>query len=65
MTEEWTECFAWLPVRSTWSNKLIWFKKYHLYKYQYIKLGKPACYKLMYTQKEFLMMLLRNEKEIY
>jgi len=65
VTEEWTERYAWLPVRSTWSKKIIWFKKYHLYRYVYLKLGKKAHWDLVYTQKEYLMMILRNEKEIY
>ena len=25
---EWNEHYAWWPVRSSWSKKRIWFKKY-------------------------------------
>lgn len=63
--EKWEEKFAWYPVRSSWSGKRIWFKKYHLYEYQYMKLGRTARHRFLYTQNEYLMMILRHEEKIY
>lgn len=65
MSEQWIEHFAWFPVRSTWSKKIIWFKRYHAFEYEFINMKKKCKNRFVYTQAEYLMMILRHEEEIY
>lgn len=58
------ERFAWWPVRSTFSNKRIWLKKYielHIY---FDQMGKPpvkgSSWNLIYTQAEYTLYLLKK-----
>lgn len=60
------ERFAWWPVCSTFSNKRIWLKKYielHIY---YDQMGRPplkgASWNLIYTEKEYMIYLLKKGK---
>ena len=64
--EEPFEKFAWFPVRSSFSNKRIWLKKYielHLY---FDGTGRPPIQGrsliLRYTQNEYLLYLLKKGK---
>lgn len=61
---EWQERYAWLPVRSSWSKKRIWFKKYWEGDIYYDAMGRPpikaSSWKLIYTENEYLLMLLRE-----
>jgi hypothetical protein len=65
---EWSQRFAWLPARSSWSKKLIWFKKYHVGEIFYDAMGRPPIkeksWKLTYTENEYLMYLLKKDNEI-
>lgn len=63
--QQWYDRFAWLPVRSTWSGKLIWFKKYYAYEYSFIKNNKTDKNRFIYTKSEYLLTILRNEEQIY
>ena len=62
---EWTEHYAWRPVRSSYSKKRIWLKKYWKGEIFYDAMGRPPIkersWKLIYTQNEYLMMLLRED----
>ena len=65
-----TEKFAWWPVRSSWSKQLIWFKKYVELECFHDEAGKPPLknisWKWIYTENEYLLMLLRrDETKIY
>lgn len=65
-----TEKFAWWPVRSTWSKKLIWLKRYVEVECFYDESGRPPIHgyswKWIYTEDEYLLMLLRkDETKIY
>jgi hypothetical protein len=61
---EWEERFAYWPVRSSWSKKLIWFKKYWHGQIYFDAMGRPPIkdqsWKLIYTENEYLLMLLRE-----
>jgi len=64
------EKFAWWPVRSSFSKKLIWFKKYVLLEITYDDMGRPPIkersWKLIYTQKEYILYLLKkDERKVY
>jgi hypothetical protein len=63
---EWTERYAWWPVRSSWSKKLIWFKKYHQGEIYYDAMGRPpikeSSWKLIYSANEYLMYQIRNSE---
>lgn len=63
---EWTERFAYWPVRSSYSKKLIWWKKYWVGDIYYDAMGRPPIkersWKLVYTKNEYLMMLLRKDE---
>jgi hypothetical protein len=63
---EWSEKFALWPVRSSWSKKRIWLKKYWAGEIFYDAMGRPPIkersWKLIYTQNEYLLMLLREDK---
>ena len=66
-----TEKFAWWPVRSTWSKKRIWLKKYVqmdcYYDGDFSSPIRSNTWTFNYTQNEYLMLLLRkkNEREVY
>ena len=61
----WTERYAWWPTRSSWSKKRIWLKKYHIGEMFYDSMGRPPIkensWKLIYTENEYLMYLLKQE----
>jgi len=61
---EWKQRYAWLPVRSSWGNKSIWFKTYWEGNIYYDAMGRPplkqTSWKLVYTENEYLLMLLRE-----
>ena len=65
---EWTQRYALWPVRSSWSKKLIWFKNYHVGEIFYDAMGRPPIkeksWKLIYTENEYLMYLLKKDNEI-
>ncbi len=65
VSEDWCEKFAWLPVRSTWSNRLIWLNRYYTYEYSFTKNNKTFKNKFVYTKGEYLITIMRNEKETY
>jgi len=62
---EWKERYAWWPVRSTWSKKCIWLKKYWEGDIYYDVMGRPpikaSSWKLIYTENEYLLMLMRED----
>ena len=64
---EWKQHYAWWPVRSSWSKKRIWFKKYWVGNIYYDAMGRPPIkensWKLVYTENEYLMMLLRQDEK--
>jgi hypothetical protein len=64
---EWKEHYAWLPVRSTWSKQLIWLRKYWEGDIYYDAMGRPPIkqksWKLIYTENEYLLMLLREDEK--
>lgn len=64
VSEIWEEKFAWVPVRSTWSKKLIWLKNYHEYNACYISKLPPLkrTVQFIYTENEYLLMLLRKDE---
>jgi hypothetical protein len=66
---EWTEQFAWWPVRSSWSKKRIWMKRYHCGEIFYDAMGRPPIkdrsWKLIYSENEYLMYLLKKDEELY
>jgi hypothetical protein len=63
---KWQQHYAWWPVRSSWSKKLIWLKKYWAGDIYYDAMGRPplkqTSWKLIYTEHEYLLMLLREDK---
>jgi len=64
---EWTERYAWFPVRSSFSKKRIWFEKYHVGEILYDAMGRPPIkeksWKLVYTQNEYILYLLKKENK--
>ena len=64
---EWSEYYAWWPVRSSWSKKRIWLKKYRQGDIYYDAMGRPPIkeksWKLIYTENEYLMYLLRQDEK--
>ena len=66
---EWIEYFAYWPVRSTWSQKRVWWKKYWKGEIYIDVMGRPPIkqrsWKLIYTQNEYLLMLLRQDEKYY
>ena len=58
------EKFAWWPVRSTFSKKRIWLKNYWEGNIYFDAMGRPPIkdksWKLIYTENEYLLMLLRG-----
>ena len=63
---EWYEDYAWLPVRSTWSKKRIWLKKYWRGKVYYDVMGRPPIkgnsWEIIYSENEYLLYLIRKEE---
>jgi len=63
---EWSERYAWFPVRSSFSKKRIWFEKYHVGEIFYDAMGRPPIkdksWKLVYTKNEYLMYLLKQKE---
>lgn len=62
IAEKWNEEFAWWPVRSTWSRKLIWFKKYYSCSVTYYNRKKIVKHKFIYTPREYIMTVLINDE---
>ena len=66
---DWKERYAWWPVRSSWSKKRIWLEKYWVGDIYYDAMGRPPIkensWKLIYTQNEYLMYLLRRDEMYY
>ena len=62
---EWKQRYAWLPVRSSWSKKRIWLKTYWTGQIYFDAMGRPPIkaryWQLIYTENEYLMMLLRED----
>ena len=58
--------FAWFPIRSSFSRKLIWFKKYvEKQIYHDSEMSNPIrsnTFNLVYTQNEHLLYLLRKDE---
>lgn len=63
---DWTEHYAWFPKRSSWSKKTIWLKKYWVGNIYYDAMGRPPIkensWKLIYTENEYLLYLMRKEQ---
>lgn len=63
--EQVNEKFAWWPIRSTFSKKRIWFKKYVELEIFYDDMGRPPVkgrsWNLIYTQQEYLIYLLKKD----
>jgi len=63
---EWHERYAWWPVRSSFSKKRIWLKKYHVGEIFYDAMGRPPIkeksWKLIYSENEYLMYLLKQDE---
>ena len=61
---KWQQHYAWWPVRSGWSKKVIWLKKYWVGHIYYDAMGRPpiksSSWKVIYTENEYLLMLLRE-----
>lgn len=59
------EKFAWWPVRSSFSKKLIWLKKYVLLEILFDDMGRPPIkgrsWTLIYTQNEYLLYIIKKE----
>jgi len=66
---EWNEHYALWPVRSSWSKKRIWLKKYWQGDIYYDAMGRPPIkensWKLIYTENEYLMYLLKQDENKY
>jgi hypothetical protein len=63
---KWRERYAYWPTRSSWSNKRIWLEKYWEGDIYHDTMGRPPIkansWKLIYTQNEYLLMLLREDE---
>lgn len=61
-----TEHFAWWPVKSTWSKKIIWLRKYMQMDIYYSnEMAHPIrsnSFTFRYTPNEYLMYLLRKDQ---
>lgn len=59
------EKFAWWPVRTSFSKKILWFKKYVELEIYYDDMGKPPVkgrsWKLIYTPNEYLIYQLQED----
>lgn len=62
--EQVNEKFAWLPIKSSFSKKRIWFKKYVEVEILYDDMGRPPIkgrsWKLIYTKNEWLLKQLKG-----
>lgn len=62
------EKFALWPVRSTWSKKIIWFKKYVqmdiFYDSEFNNPIRSNTFTFNYTKNEYLLYLLRKEGSV-
>lgn len=60
------EKFAWFPVKTTFSKKLLWLKKYVKLEITFDDMGRPPIkgrsWDLIYTQNEYLLYLIKKEK---
>lgn len=60
------EKFAWWPVWTSFSNKMIWLKKYIELEIAFDDMGRPPIkgrsWNLIYTKNEYLLYLLKKEK---
>ena len=65
--EEANEKFAWWPIRTTFSNKRIWLKKYVELEVRYDSMGVPPrselSWRLIYTPNEYTLYLLRKDSQ--
>ena len=65
--EEATTRFAIWPVRSTFSNRLLWFKKYVELNIYYDDMGRPpvknTSWTLIYTPDEYTYYCLRKQSD--
>jgi len=63
--EEAYEKFALWPVRSSFSKKLIWLKKYVILRIKFDDMGKPpikgTSWDLIYTRNEYLLYQIKKE----
>lgn len=63
--EEAFERFAWLPVRSSFSKKRIWLKKYVELRIYYDSMGRPPImgpsWNLIFTESEYTLHLLKKK----
>lgn len=63
--EQAEEKFAWWPVRTSFSNKFLWLKKYVKLSVYYDDSGRPPIkdlnWTLIYTPKEYTMYLLLKD----
>ena len=61
------EKFAWLPIRSSFSKKFIWMKKYVELHIFFDETGRPPItgqsWKLIYSKNEYLLYLLKKENK--
>lgn len=61
-------CFAWLPVRSSFSKKLMWLRYYIRLDIYYDTVGKPPIkhtnWSLVYTPGEYTAYLLKKSPKI-
>lgn len=59
-----TEKFAWWPIRSSFSKKIIWLKRYVRLEIMFDDMGRPPIkgrsWSLIYTKNEYLLYLLKN-----
>ena len=64
---EWHQHYAWWPTRIIWSKKRIWLKTYWQGEIFYDAMGRPPIkersWTLVYTENEYLMMLLKQDEK--
>ena len=60
------EKFAWWPVKTTFSKKVIWLKKYIELEITFDDMGRPPIkgrsWNLIYSKNEYLLYLLKKEE---
>lgn len=63
----WKEHYAWWPVRSNWSKKLLWLTTYYEASIFFDVMGRPPIkgrdWKLIYSKQEYLLYLLRKKPD--
>ena len=61
----WRQRYAWWPVRSSWSKKLLWLTTYWEASIYFDVMGRPPIkgsnWNLYYSKQEYLLYLLRKE----